>query len=55
MSEIQAWKARVKAVGHGTLIELDSRDALDIARAAGPKGELTMVRLIPSAWRRGAR
>jgi glutathione S-transferase len=38
MGETQAWKARVKAVGHGTFTELDSKAALDIAKAAEPRG-----------------
>jgi glutathione S-transferase len=33
------WKARVRAIGHGTPTELDSKAALDIAKAATPRGD----------------
>jgi glutathione S-transferase len=34
------WKDRVKAIGHGERIELDSKDALAIAKAAEPEGAI---------------
>jgi hypothetical protein len=33
------WKARVRAIGYGTPTELDSKAALDIAKAATPRGD----------------
>jgi glutathione S-transferase len=34
------WKTRVAAIGHGTRSELDSKDALAIAKAATPAGDI---------------
>ncbi len=35
-----AWKARVRAIGHGTHTDLDPKAALDIAKAAEPRGDI---------------
>ncbi len=33
---LERWEARVKAIGHGTMSEMSSQEALEIARAAEP-------------------
>ena len=35
------WKTRIAAIGHGTRVELDSKEALAIAEAAKPAGGIT--------------
>ena len=38
LPETLAWKARVKAIGHGVPTKLDAKAALEIARTAEPRG-----------------
>jgi glutathione S-transferase len=38
MTRTADWKSRIAAIGHGTRVELDSKEALAIAKAATPAG-----------------
>jgi glutathione S-transferase len=40
LDSLLAWTARVRAIGHGTRIELDPAKALDIARTSVPDGAM---------------
>lgn len=52
-SPVANWAQRVKAVGHGTRTELDSKQALDIAKAATSETEEGMVGTEPNGLKVG--
>jgi glutathione S-transferase len=37
-SRLNQWKGRLRGLGHGERLEMDSQDALDVAKAASPAG-----------------
>ena len=36
MPHVDAWRARIAAIGHGERLEMTSREALDVAKVASP-------------------